>query len=387
MISEIKKLLPLLSDFIEKNDTNKPFFSKNIKEKEDNADELMILCDQLNEKIALFKENLSHDEFASNSLLGIEILYSDYVEYFEDVKELIREIMQSHWENNQQMYEAVTDTVYRKKYLLCDENSDIYLITYASKKIIINYNYLGIAVFNDELTNLHNIFLLKGIVIEYIYKNFLYPHLIALYCPESRCIICINLNNFYQTIIPLPFSQEDVFLLSIYFWDTESKFIVVTTNKVFYEIDVTLKTIQLIAIRYIENCFPFFYALVEYILANRKNADITIYDIHSDDYTCIIKQANKNAFSHIDLVSNITTNANYYNAEIHDVIYDNDFFVFIHEDFIIIEREKEIIAKIDAAQGRRFLRASFLEDYTKMAVLSNSQANYHCALTLYDLEL
>ncbi len=379
MINEIKQLLSLLSNFTQKYATNTQFLTKNITEKEQEADELIILYKQLDEKITSFKKSLSDKNKAVDVLVEIAVLYSYYVEYFESIKDLVTNIIQSNQEDQKNTHEIASDILYRKQYVTYDTKRDLYLLTYTSENIIINYNYKGIALLNNDLKNSRDIFLFQGISITHVYKHFFYPHLIALYCAENQCIIQLDLNNFYPKNIPLPFKQDDVFLSSIYFW-MESTLIIATTHALFYELNMELKTIQPIAQHYIKNRFELLYEFTQSVLQNNN-----VYDIHSDDYTFIIKDTIKNTFSRIDMIANTITNTLYYNAEVHDIRYDNGFFMFIHENFIVIEHDKKIIATIHAAQGRRFLRASFLDSYTKIVVLSDSQANYHCALALYDL--
>lgn len=276
--------------------------------------------------------------------------------------------------------------IYPMNEIIFPPQDDIYFLTYSNGKIIVNDDYRGIRIFLKDLTAYRDIGLFPGIIIKYIYKNFLSPHLIVLYCPENNAVIPVNLETLFWESIFLPDSLKDgITFPSLYFWISPSALLIPAYNDalIFYMIDLVRKKISVLDTRIVEYSFLSFYKFCV-LIQQQINNNLNIYGICSNSYSFIVDNED-GCFSYVNALSNIQITLNYYSNAVHDIVYKNEVFVFLIEDFVIFENKKKIIAQIAAFRERRFLRASFLDTHS-ITLLSDSLSNYECLLNLYTIE-
>lgn len=94
-------------------------------------------------------------------------------------------------------------------------NNDIYFMETVSDKIIINENYDGVLILDNNLNVLKRIKLFDGRVIDTIFKK---DKKVVLYCYENQCFVYIDIELFHYKIIPLSNDLEDMVFLSLYEW-------------------------------------------------------------------------------------------------------------------------------------------------------------------------
>jgi len=73
--------------------------------------------------------------------------------------------------------------------------NDMYFFRIVDKTIIINDNYSGVLILNENFAILKTLKLLEGIVIYSSYVNSINKE-ILLYCPDNEAIVYINLKNY-----------------------------------------------------------------------------------------------------------------------------------------------------------------------------------------------
>ena len=73
--------------------------------------------------------------------------------------------------------------------------NDMYFFRIVDKTIIINDNYSGVFILNENFAILKTLKLLEGIVIYSSYVNSINKE-ILLYCPDNEAIVYINLENY-----------------------------------------------------------------------------------------------------------------------------------------------------------------------------------------------
>lgn len=104
-------------------------------------------------------------------------------------------------------------------------NNDVYFLACVNNKIVINNNYRGVLILDNELNVIDTIELIDDLV---IYSYYIYQNSILLYCPENNIVVLLNVATGKYVIISLLGFENEIFG-EIYEWINDS--IVLSTYK------------------------------------------------------------------------------------------------------------------------------------------------------------
>lgn len=94
------------------------------------------------------------------------------------------------------------------------ENNDVYFMEVLKDMILINYNYSGLILFNNNLEQIHKLEVIEGLL---IYSSYIHEREILLFCPENKCFVYFDFNLNEKKIIPLK-EFEDWIFSPLYIW-------------------------------------------------------------------------------------------------------------------------------------------------------------------------
>jgi len=114
-------------------------------------------------------------------------------------------------------------------------NNDIYFIEVVSDKIVINDNYDGIFILDNELNIITSIKLLKDMVID---TSFIKEKEIVLYCYENQCLVHLNVETKAYKIISLQIDLIDIIFLSLYEWIDDDLVLLAANGTVFIHVNL-----------------------------------------------------------------------------------------------------------------------------------------------------
>lgn len=90
------------------------------------------------------------------------------------------------------------------------EGNDVYFLEVIGDKILVNYNYSGILVFDRELCLLETIEIMDDFIIESSVKR---GQEILFICPENKSFVYFNLVGYHYKIISMVGWEDWIFLL------------------------------------------------------------------------------------------------------------------------------------------------------------------------------
>mgnify|MGYP003618208337 CR=1 FL=1 len=140
-------------------------------------------------------------------------------------------------------------------------DNDIYFIQTISDKIIINDNYDGILIFNNNLDLIKRLKFFEGIT---IYSSFInnISEEILLFCPDNKCMVYINLLKYEYKVIYLKNGFEKLIFSNLYEWNMNG-LVLSTYNGKFYSISIEEKKIQSIDYKQVERDYTQLHKLLQ----------------------------------------------------------------------------------------------------------------------------
>ena len=127
------------------------------------------------------------------------------------------------------------------KKVLRVQNNDIYFLEKVADMIVINDNYKGILVYNNQLEKMDHIDLLENLMIYQAYKNES-EYQILLDCPDSKCIVFVDLLTNEYKIISTGMYEKLIFS-SLYYWE-DVRIYLSTYKGEFYCIDLEKESLS-----------------------------------------------------------------------------------------------------------------------------------------------
>jgi hypothetical protein len=199
--------------------------------------------------------------------------------------------------------------------------NDIYFIQPISNKIIINDNYDGILILDNNLNLIKGLKIFKDITIYSSFPNNINEEII-LFCPDNECMVHINLINYDYNVIFLKDGLEKLVFSNVYEWNM-SGLVLSTYIGEFYSVSIHEKTIQRIDYKEIER------GLTQLYVLHQESKKHKIFRIFPDEYLAIIGEKGRN----INVVN--------YNDQ------TSHFFIDPTIDFIDIDFRKGIFAIVN----------------------------------------
>lgn len=243
------------------------------------------------------------------------------------------------------------------------KNNDIYILETYNDTIIINYNYQGLLILDNVLCIQKKLIFLQEASIYHLYKQCNGNNLM-LYLPDNHQIIFVDIKTSDHFALSLPEVFNKEILSSNYYWN-DNILILITFDKNFYQFDFSSKTLHQIsygkAKKICLSFFTFFDISTQY--------DVTKF--YPDKESFIFRSNDTIGFlNYQQNTQNIITK---FNQKWHDVEYDNNIFIFIHEKKIELISKKNRFLLIPC-DNFIFLRAKFV-DNNHFVILSSNASN------------
>lgn len=257
------------------------------------------------------------------------------------------------------------------------EDNDIYVLECHKEFVIVNNNYSGINLYNQDLELQNTIDIFEGIIIHTVFKN---PNnnVVVLYCPDNEVFVYLNLDTKFQKVIKLIEDINECGLSKIFFW-SENEAVFLCGNQKFYKIDIGLFSLQELDKSVVDKEYRTFMKMIN------ESSGYLILEGGTETLTC--KGRNNNELAYFDFKNNIKIISNFPNKLGHEVIYLNGIFLSVHEGFIQEIKEGKEVARVDALSPYTFLKArKQTEQTTNFIVLKGNKSDpQHCILMRYSI--
>ena len=102
--------------------------------------------------------------------------------------------------------------------------NDMYFFRSVDKTVIINENYSGVLILNEDFKILKTLKLFEGIVIYSSYVNSINRE-VLLYCPDNEAIVYINLKKYMYKVLQLRKDVENLILTNLFEWNDNNIFL------------------------------------------------------------------------------------------------------------------------------------------------------------------
>jgi len=252
-------------------------------------------------------------------------------------------------------------------------NNDIYILTNFKDYIIINDNYQGLILLNHTLRTIEKIFIFEGIHIYHLYQKY-NGNSVLVYSPENEEIIFVDINTKKHAVIK---THTDEVFSPNYYWN-DNTLLMITFNGDFYQLCFESYILRQVTAKEAEKiCSSFF----NFWNASREYHVLKVY---SEQQSFIVKN-NTESVSFFNYAQQEYVTAKNFSDGWHDVEYNNNIFLFIHEKKIeIINDQNKIILK--PRLGYILLRARFLSSNQIVVFSSKPSNSRECLLETYSLE-
>lgn len=250
------------------------------------------------------------------------------------------------------------------------EKNDIYFMEVLSDKIIINDNYDGILILDNNLNLIKKLNIFEDIT---IYSTFISNNEeILLFCPDNQCMVYINIANYDYKVINLNNGLENFIFSTLYEWN-DNGLVLTTYSGEFYIISVYQESIQKISCEEVERLFPKLYKFYQ--------ESITCNIIKIFPYDCVVitkgVDGNINVLNCFNQTENVLNNVN---ANYLDIEFRDGKFVILNENRIeiITNHDKRLL---NANKNYIFLKARFIgkRNDIKIVILSSNKRNANCS--------
>ena len=121
-------------------------------------------------------------------------------------------------------------------------DNDIYFIQTISDKIIINDNYVGILILDNNLNIIRKLRIFEGIIVYNSFVNSVNEE-VLLFCPDNECMVYVNLINYEYKVIYIKNELQSLIFSNIYEWN-ENGLVLTTYKGEFYNICINGKSIH-----------------------------------------------------------------------------------------------------------------------------------------------
>jgi len=211
-------------------------------------------------------------------------------------------------------------------------DNDTYFMESVGDRVVINKNYEGILVLDNQLTGMNEIPLFPGLK---IYSS-LYSHAqnsIMLLCPENDCLVFADLKAGHYDILPIEKHEIGVFNTRLYIW-YDDIILLSTPDGVFYEYVLGGNKLAELDGEEIDNDYPKFYSFWS---TTRKYTPI---DISHTQYGYIYGDRITQEYGFYDFDRNTERNIRVTDIEPEEILYRNGIWVLGAENQIRISTEK-----------------------------------------------
>lgn len=257
------------------------------------------------------------------------------------------------------------------------ENNDLYVLECHQGTVIVNDNYSGIKLYNENLELKRNIDIFEGILIHAVYKN---PNKneIILYCPDNEVFVYLDLETSFQQVIKFIGDMDECGLSNVYFWSGD-EVVLLCGNKRYYKMEIGLFSLQELDLPEVEREYPTLHTVLnqssKYLVREGGTEKLTYED------------RNNNEIAYYDYSNNMKIASKIPNRLGHEVIYLDGIFLSIHEEFIQAIKEGKEVARIDTVVPYTFLKArKHTEQHANFIILRGNKSNtQECFMSRYKI--
>jgi hypothetical protein len=244
------------------------------------------------------------------------------------------------------------------------KKNDIYILENYNNDFIINSNYQGLLLLDNSLQIKKELIIPLKTPIYYLYKQYNNNN-IMLYLPDINQIIFVDIKTSNNFTVELPETFNKEVLSPNYYWN-DNILIFITFDNNFYQFNFSSKTLHQISYDKGKKTCPSFFTFFD---------TSTHYDIVKfyPEKRSFIFRKNDNIIGFLNCQQNTQNLIKKLNQGWHDVEYNNNVFIFIHENKIelISNNDKALITPYT---NFIFLRAKFI-DNNHFVVLSSNPSN------------
>lgn len=254
-------------------------------------------------------------------------------------------------------------------------NNDIYFIEVVQDKIIMNDNYDGINILNNELKIIKNLHLFDDIVID---SSYVKDNEIILYCYENSCFVYLNVDTYVYKVIPLSAEFSDLSFLSLYEWKDNELILLADAGSVLVRINMLSYIVQK---EYVEKkTFPIKSAW-------EKLSKFIVHKVYPDRKIAIVEM--NNVLKIINYMDDTGLILNIKNIDFYDIEVMENFAALINEFEVFVWHGNQNVKLVPLPKGYRFLRCKFTCAYERkylLLLLCNNADSSICKLQKYSME-
>lgn len=265
---------------------------------------------------------------------------------------------------------------------LNQSNNDMYVMEVVSDRIIVNNNYKGVLILDNNLNLIKKINLFKDIIVYKSYINRASMEML-LFCEENQCMVYINLINYNHKIISLKNELEDIMFSNIYQWNS-SGVVLSTYDNEFYEICIHNREVKKLNHSQVKENYSELHRFYKTIVNGETMFGDVVgefkdgYIVREEDEKVYINTQNKDEYVFEKNISNTF-----------DIQFIEGVAAIVSEDFIEIVKGnyKE---RISINKDNMFLRVRFLKklNETYIISLSSNKSNIRKSkIEMYKLNL
>jgi len=245
---------------------------------------------------------------------------------------------------------------------------DTYILNVLEDKIVTNDEYQGLLIFEESLKLAKEVRISINELL--IYSSFKNQNQLLLYCPESECLVYVNVENYsFKVIYFEPELFGDIFFSKLYLWKKNEIFLTTYEGELF-KVSIDEGTITKVTFEQIKHISQKFNS----IYLDSSNRPISFYNqnesvVLSDDYDTQI-------LTIFDYQNKAKKTLYFPLKDMHDFMYQNGNVLLVHEDQLELITAKGVrfIEKMDKPTWI-FLRAQFLSDNSSFVTLLADQSN------------
>jgi len=263
--------------------------------------------------------------------------------------------------------------------------SDIWFLKTVNNKIIINNNYSGISIYNENFHLIKIIFIIDNLT---IYSSYINNNEILLYCDENMKLVYINVNNYEYKIINLTKDMTEITFSKAYVWH-ENTVILSSYDNDFFEVNLNKSEIKRIDKNKIREDYYDFYNL--YKIYKACLCEEHLIEIFNEKKIIVVYNNKKNNLNIIKYNNgkyksnkiNLKIDINFYN-----IIYEKDIIAVVDENVIEIIT-KESRNKLIIKNKYMYCKVNFYKKNKEIyliVVISDKSFIENSKLILYKIE-
>lgn len=254
-------------------------------------------------------------------------------------------------------------------------DNDIYFIQTISDKIIVNDNYDGVLILDNNLNLIKVLKIFEGIT---VYSSFLnnINEEILLFCPDNECMVYINLTNYDYKVIYLKNGFEELVFSNIYEWNMNC-LILSTYNGEFYSVSINENNIQKIDYKEVEKEYTELYTFY----CESKNYEI--FRLFLDKNIAIINEKDRNI--HMVIYKDQTKHV-FYNVTTNfiDIDYREGVLAIVNENMVEIATKDDKVL-IYPEENYMFLQGRLLNKLNSIYFIGLSSSNLNNSYSRVDM--